>query len=236
MCRLYNRMLHTSMCIVNMSILLSSSSASLTDDHSSVVHQTTSPSGPVTAGITAALLLGTSHTFSGLDTWRSDHYVIPHHTSTLGVGDTFFICRTVHTAWTNCLSLPAFEAQLTAIVGWGDDLVEFQVTNLTTGCIHHTTLLLPLYLTRLSGKERLSRRLWPFPRCSKSLATHPLKVIIPRHQRFSRVIGDRVPRDSDGLPIWDGLRNVNKQTRGGHGLTDDDSFLYVLFCLCFTLP
>lgn len=176
--------------------------------HSTVSHSSIPPwgAGAVRNCLAASLLLGTSLTFAHEDLWRCDHYVLPDHQKTLGIGDIFIVHRNVHTSWTDPLSLPAFTAQLTHIVGWGDNCVEFELRNLSTGCTHHKTLTLRMDLVRLSRRQRISRFLWPFPRCSPSPGPLPPIHSTPRHKRFSRVKGDRVPRDSDGLPIWHTVR------------------------------
>lgn len=158
--------------------------------------------GVVSTCLAASLLTGTSHTFANQDLWKYDRYILPDHNKTLGVGDVFLICREVHSSWSQPLHLPVFRAQLNHIVAWGKDCVEFQVTNLNTGCIHHKPLKLCLSVVHLSWRQRISRFIWPFPCCSPRPAALPPVTFVPRHRRFSGVRGDRVPRDSDGLPIW----------------------------------
>lgn len=203
-----------------LSVVMYSSSSHVTP--SSLSHSSTTCSAPtldngaVETCLASSLLIGTSHIFADEDLRKCDRYIVPNHQKTLGVGDIFIIQRDVHTSWADPLSLPTFTAQLTHIVGWGTDQVEFKVKNLNTGCTHHKNLKLPLSLVRLSRRQHISRLLWPFPRCSPNPEPVPPICPVPHHKCFSGVRGDRVPRDSDGLPIWHTTRASTVTTNSWH--------------------
>jgi hypothetical protein len=69
-------------------------------------------------------------------------------------------------------------------------------------------LRLPLDSIHLSFGQRLRRLLWPFPHCTVITPVASPLPHIPHHRRFSGAVtqGDRVPRDSDGLPMWERVR------------------------------
>ncbi|KAG1720857.1 uncharacterized protein EDB91DRAFT_1256797 [Suillus paluster] len=160
------------------------------------------PAGALITMSAACLILGMSHSLSGLETWSFDSFIVPGSKATLGVGDKIVVYRHINTILTSPLPLPLFAATLSKVVSCGSNHVEFCLRDLNTGSLHPKTIKLPLCITRLSRPQRIKRALLLYPRSSSPPPRTPLKVLVrAKTPRLSRHKGDRVLRDSDDLPI-----------------------------------
>lgn len=164
--------------------------------------------GPLMIALAATLIVGISHTVAGSNVWSFDCFITPGSHLTLGTGDHVMVYRHVQNSLIYPLPLPIFSAVLSKIVAWGCDHLEFQVKDITTGTPYPKTIKLPRSIVRLSTTQLLRNMLCPFPRLSTSpQPTTPHPSARPRFVGH-KVIGDRVPRDSDDLPIWDSHRKL----------------------------
>lgn len=159
--------------------------------------------GPVGTVLAVSMIIGTSPTFTGCDIWTFDRFITPGHQTYLGSGDLIVVHRHVFNIFASPLPLPIFSASLSNIAAWGTDHVEFNVTLLNTDEHHSNTIKLPLAIVRLSLLQRLQQILWPFPRSYTAPSPGTLGIRVRQLSVGAKAIGDRVPRDSDDLPIWD---------------------------------
>ncbi|KAG1823014.1 hypothetical protein EV424DRAFT_1609121 [Suillus variegatus] len=178
-----------------------------------IFHSLTDPSslppiGALTTAIAATLVVGLANTIAGSVIWSFDRYVTPSEHPTLGTGDHIAVYRHIHNHLVYPLPLPIFTAKLHRIVAWGHNHIEFSLRGLITEVILEETIQLPSSIIRLSTSQHLRRMLCPLPRCSPASKKAP--HCLPPHPRFKgdKAIGDRVPRDSDDLPIWDKHRKL----------------------------
>ncbi|KAG1728680.1 hypothetical protein EDB19DRAFT_2027943 [Suillus lakei] len=154
--------------------------------------------------IAASLTVGRAHNLVCPDAWSFDSFITPGNRENLGTGDRIIVYRQMFNPFINPLPLPAFSGTLDNIVAWGSGQIVFGVRGLNTENFHPKTIRLPLVIVRLSTWQHIRRIFFPFPRIVIPLAPS----IEQLHKRAKRLrelgrIGDRVPRDSDGLPIWE---------------------------------
>ncbi|KAG1797339.1 uncharacterized protein HD556DRAFT_1306507 [Suillus plorans] len=162
------------------------------------------PVGALVVVLAASLVLGTSHTFASLDSWSFDSFITPGNHERLGTGDHILVYRQVFNSFVHPLPLPVFSAAIDSIAGWGRKQIEFRIRDLNTGNYYPNTIRLPLEIVHLSRWQQMQKFLYPFPRMTTppSPPTRQSKKQ-DLQSRSGGIIGDRVPRDSDGLPIWD---------------------------------
>ncbi|KAG1860872.1 hypothetical protein F4604DRAFT_1930187 [Suillus subluteus] len=181
----------------------------LASEETNVSLATSNPgTGLVATALAATLLVGTSHTFSGCEAWSFDKYMNPGLHEYLGSGDTIVVYRHFYNSFLSPgpLPLPIFSASLSHITAWGNADVQFSIRLLSTGDHHPRTITLPRSIVCFSILQHLQRFLWPFPRLYSIPSPVTLHAAALKQAPGSRALGDRVPRDSDDLPIWDTRR------------------------------
>ncbi|KAG2136460.1 hypothetical protein DEU56DRAFT_913036 [Suillus clintonianus] len=163
----------------------------------------TTPVGPLVTALAATLIIGTSHTFASNDVWSFDSCITPGPQKTIGSGDHIIVYRHCFKSFVDPLPPPVFSAVLSHIAAWGNDHVEFAIKDINTSKHHSRTIKLPLTVVRLSLLQHLRQFIFPFPRSSTPPSPINQYISAPKPLAGARAIGDRVPRDSDDLPIWD---------------------------------